>query len=162
MVSDAVLRNHALPRLRRRFERTPITHHFSARMHAMDPGRDATVVMEVNTKRLYDPIGTSPLSITQPLEESFAEISLPQALGSTAAHKHLLSPYRHTGKCAKALLAFALALVGTLAAAVLQAPMSGVGRSSLPDSAIAELPYVLLVLGVWAYQGARGKMLQLI
>lgn len=135
-------------------------------MHAMDLGRDATATfpMEVNTKRLYDPIGTSPLSITQPLEESFAEISLPQALGSTAAHKHLLSPYRHTGKCAKALLAFALALVGTLAAAVLQAPMSGVGRSSLslPDSAIAELPYVLLVLGVWAYQGARGKMLQLI
>merc|ERR1712166_1676455 len=139
------------------------THH-AQEMHAMDLGRDATATfpMEVNTKRLYDPIGTSPLSITQPLEESFAEISLPQALGSTAAHKHLLSPYRHTGKCAKALLAFALALVGTLAAAVLQAPMSGVGRSSLSDSVIAELPYVLLVLGVWAYQGARGKMLQLI
>ena len=130
-------------------------------MHAMDLGRDVSVVMDVSTKRL---VYESPLSITQPLEESFAEISLPKALGSTAAHKHLLSPYRHTGKGAKALLAFALALIGTLAAAALQAPMSGVGRSSLslPDSVVAELPYVLLVLGVWAYQGARGKMLQLI
>jgi len=32
--------------------------------------------MEVNTKRLYDPIGESPVSITQPQEESFPEISL--------------------------------------------------------------------------------------
>merc|ERR1711935_243125 len=133
------------------------------KMHPMDLGREATVFMDVNTKRLFDP-SESPLSITQPLEESFAEISLPRALGSTGAHKHLLSPYRHTGKCAKALLAFAIALVGTLAAAVLQAPLIGVGRSSLslPDSFVAEIPYVLMVLGVWAYQGARGKMLQLI
>lgn len=133
-------------------------------MHAMDLGRDVSVVMDVNTKRLYDPVGESPLSITQPLEVSFAEISLPKALGSTAAPKHLLSPYRHTGKCAKALLAFALALIGTLAASALQAPMSGVGRSSLslPDSIVAELPYVVLVMGVWVYQGARGKMLELI
>jgi len=40
--------------------------------------------MEV-TKRLYDSICESPLSITQPLEESFPEISLPQAPSSLNA-----------------------------------------------------------------------------
>ena len=128
------------------------------RMHPMDLGRDASVVKPY----VHGLTGESPLSVTQPMAESFAEISLPKALGSTSAHS-LLSPYRHTGKGAKALLAFALALIGTLAAATFQSPVSGVGKSSLlPDSIAAELPYVWLVLGVWAFQGARGKMLELI
>ena len=128
------------------------------RMHPMDLGRDASVVKPY----VHGLTGESPLSVTQPMAESFAEISLPKALGSTSAH-NLLSPYRHTGKGAKALLAFALALIGTLAAATFQSPVSGVGKSSLlPDSIAAELPYVWLVLGVWAFQGARGKMLELI
>ena len=128
------------------------------RMHPMDLGRDASVVKPY----VHGLTGESPLSVTQPMAESFAEISLPKALGSTSAH-NLLSPYRHTGKGAKALLAFALALIGTLAAATFQSPVSGVGKSSLlPDSIAAELPYVWLVLGVWAYQGARGKLLQLL
>ena len=127
-------------------------------MHPMDLGRDASVVKPY----VHGLTGESPLSVTQPMAESFAEISLPKALGSTSAH-NLLSPYRHTGKGAKALLAFALALIGTLAAATFQSPVSGVGKSSLlPDSIAAELPYVWLVLGVWAFQGARGKMLELI
>ena len=126
---------------------------------------DSPLIADVDTKRVHDPIGESPLSVTQPLEESFAEISLPVALGSTGARKqHLLSPNRNTGKCSKAVLTSAIALVGTLAVAVCQAPVSGVGRSSLllPDSLVAEVPSALLILGVWAYLGARGEMMQLI
>ena len=112
----------------------------------LDQNTDSTV--DQKTKRLHDPIGWSPLSITSQLEETFAEISLPQALGSTG--KHFLSPYRHTGKCSKTVLAFAIALFGTLAAAVFQEPLSGAGRShlrlSLPEIDVAaEVPSLLLI-----------------
>ena len=88
---------------------------------------DSALITEAKTKKLYAPF-ESPLSVTQPVEESFAEIWLPQSLGLTG--KHLLSPYHHTGKGAKTVLAFATALVGTVAAAVLQEPVGCAGRSS--------------------------------
>ena len=89
---------------------------------------DSALITEAKTKKLYAPF-ESPLSVTQPVEESFAEIWLPQSLGLTG--KHLLSPYHHTGKSAKTVLAFAAALVGTVAAAVFQEPVGWVGRPSL-------------------------------
>ena len=102
--------------------------HETTRLIRMDVLGDAALVADAKTKKLYVPV-ESPLSVTQPLEESFAEISLPQALGLTGTH--LLSPYHHTGKGAKTVLAFATALVGTVAAAVLQEPVGCVGRPSL-------------------------------
>jgi hypothetical protein len=110
----------------------------------MDAMADSTLIIDQKTKRLYDPIGESPLSITQPLEASFDEIALPQALRSSG--KHLLSPYRHTGKPAKTVLAFGIAIIGTLAAAAYQEPVSDApGRSSLQLSLpvmdlVAEVP----------------------
>ena len=105
--------------------------------------------IDEKTKRVHDPVGESPLSITQPFESSLEEISLPAAIRSTG--KHLLSPYRHTGKVAKTILAFGLALAGTIAAAVFQEPVSvAPGRSSLHVSLpeidlAAEGPSLLLI-----------------
>ena len=118
-------------------------------MLIMDAMADSTLIIDQKTKRLYDPIGESPLSITQPLEASFDEIALPQALRSSG--KHLLSPYRHTGKPAKTVLAFGIAIIGTLAAAAYQEPVSDApGRSSLQLSLpvmdlVAEVPSLLLI-----------------
>lgn len=117
------------------------------RLREMDAMSNSHLIIDQKTKRLYDPVGESPLSVTQPLEESFAELSLPAALGSIG--KHFFSPYRHTGKGAKTVLAFSIALVGTLVAAVFQEPVSSVGESSLtllPEmSFVAEAPSLLLI-----------------
>ena len=65
----------------------------------MDAMADSTLIIDQKTKRLYDPIGESPLSITQPLESSFEEISLhphlPLSSGLASARVHsccVLSP----------------------------------------------------------------------
>jgi hypothetical protein len=110
------------------------------------PAPDSSLIIDETIKRLYD--HDSPLSITQPFESSPEEISLPAAIRSTG--KHWLSPYRHTGKAAKAILAFGLALAGTIAAAVFQEPVSvAPGRSSLhvspPEMAPAAGPSLLLI-----------------
>ena len=108
----------------------------------------ATRITAAKPKRPSVP-GESPLSVTQSLEPSFAEISLPQALVLTG--KHLLSPHHHTSKSAKTVLAFATALIGTVAAAVFQEPVGCDGRPtlSLPVSMdiVAEVVFTLIAFG---------------
>jgi hypothetical protein len=86
-------------------------------------------------------VAGSPLSVTQPTEESFAEISLPKALGSTSAHtlrcRHIATPAR--GRQGTADL---LSLLSARSRLPLQSPVSGVGKSLLllSDSIVAEVP----------------------